>query len=258
MQRTLTNTDIEMYPCEIKPYLSGAKIYDSSCSEAAKVLYADKDEGYFVKCASKGELLTEKEMAEFFWKKGFGVEVMEYVSKDKDYLVTRRAKGEDATHQNYLDNPKRLCDVLGEGLRMLHQSDKADCPVQNRLTTYFETVKKNHEKGVFDASFINKSIAMEDAWKIACEGIGTLKCDSVIHGDYCLPNIVLEGFKPTAFIDVGNGGIGDRHIDLFWGAWSLWYNLKTDKYRQRFFDAYGRDMIDEDIIRLVEVMECFG
>ncbi len=37
------------------------------------------------------------------------------------------------------------------------------------------------------------------------------------------------------FIDLGNGGVGDRHIDLFWGAWTLFYNLKTDRHTERFF-----------------------
>ncbi len=63
--------------------------------------------------------------------------------------------------------------------------------------------------------------------------------------------------KKTA-IDVGNGGVADKHIDLFWGAWTLEFNLKTDKFRDRFFDAYGRNNFDSDVINLVSVIEAFG
>ena len=47
-------------------------------------------------------------------------------------------------------------------------------------------------------------------------------------------------------------------MDVFWGIWSLRYNLKTDKYRERFIDAYGRGRIDEDMLRIVAACEVFG
>ena len=90
------------------------------------------------------------------------------------------------------------------------------------------------------------------------EGRTLLKNEVLLHGDYCLPNIMLKDFKVTTFIDVGNGGIGDRHVDLFWGAWTLWFNLGTDAYRDRFLDAYGRDKIDPDVLTVVGAAEIFG
>ena len=80
----------------------------------------------------------------------------------------------------------------------------------------------------------------------------------LLHGDYCLPNIILNGWKLSGFIDVGSGGVGDRHIDIFWGAWTLWFNLKTDRYRSRFLDAYGRDKADEEILAVIAAAEVFG
>ncbi len=49
--------------------------------------------------------------------------------------------------------------------------------------------------------------------------------------------------------------MGDRHIDILWGIWTLNYNLGTIKYSDRFMDAYGRDMIDPDMLRMVAAME---
>ena len=85
-----------------------------------------------------------------------------------------------------------------------------------------------------------------------------MRRDVLIHGDYCLPNIMLDHWRFSGFIDLGFDGIGDRHIDLFWGTWTLWFNLKTDKYRDRFYDAYGRDCIDSEQIRVVAAAEVFG
>ena len=88
--------------------------------------------------------------------------------------------------------------------------------------------------------------------------MGELDDRVLLHGDYCLPNIMLDDWKLSSFIDLGNGGVGDRHIDLFWGAWTLWFNLKTDKYRNRFFDAYGRDKVDVEKIKIIAAAEVFG
>ena len=98
----------------------------------------------------------------------------------------------------------------------------------------------------------------EEAWGVLSESKHLLKADTLIHGDYCLPNVLLDGWKFSGFIDLGNSGVADRHIDLFWGAWTLGFNLHTDMYRGRFFDAYGRDRVDEDLIRVVAAAEVFG
>ena len=45
----------------------------------------------------------------------------------------------------------------------------------------------------------------------------------------------------------------------FWGgAWTLWFNLKTNKYHDRFLDAYGRDKIDESLLKVIAAAEVFG
>ena len=79
----------------------------------------------------------------------------------------------------------------------------------------------------------------------------------MIHGDYCLPNILLNNWKFSGVIDLGAAGRGDRQFDLFKGAWSLNFNIKTDKYEERFFDAYGSDMVNSETLRTVAAIEVF-
>ena len=67
-----------------------------------------------------------------------------------------------------------------------------------------------------------------------------------------------KDWKVTALIDLGNGGVGDRHVDLYWGAWTLRYNLGTNAYRDRFLDAYGREKISRERLNLISVAEVFG
>lgn len=62
----------------------------------------------------------------------------------------------------------------------------------------------------------------------------TVKDNVILHGDYCLPNMIMDDFSFQGFIDLGYDGVGDRHFDLYWGMWTLNYNLKTVHYNGLF------------------------
>ncbi len=261
MKRTLISALPPEIPPEILRHLSGACVYDSSCSPEARVYFIDKNEGYYLKTAKKGSLAREAEMGAYFHKKSLAPAVLVYASEAADWLLTARAEGEDATHIDFLSDPVRLATVMGETLRSLHETDARDCPVQDRMGEYLALVDQNYKKGHYDLSlFLEKCVygSAAEAYKILSDGRSLLKNEVLLHGDYCLPNIMLKDFRVTSFIDVGNGGVGDRHVDLFWGAWTLWFNLGTDQYRDRFLDAYGRDKVDFHILRVIGAAEVFG
>ena len=261
MKRTLISALPPQIPPEILRRLSGACVYDSSCSPEARVYYIEKNGGYYLKTAEKGSLAREAEMGAYFHKKSLAPEVLAYASETADWLLTARAEGEDATHTDFLSNPVRLATVMGESLRALHETDARDCPVQDRMGEYLALADQNYAKGHCDLSLFGEKhpfASAADAHNVLCEGRSLLKNEVLLHGDYCLPNIMLKDFRITSFIDVGNGGVGDRHVDLFWGAWTLWFNLKTDRYRDRFFDAYGRDKVNMDLLRVIAAAEVFG
>jgi kanamycin kinase len=161
----------------------------------------------------------------------------------------------------YLDDPVRLCDTTAQLLRTLHEMPAEGCPIPNRTAEYLETARHNYHCGNYDASLFPDNwgyASAEEAWAVI-EDLGKyLKNDTLLHGDYCLPNIMLDNWRFSGFIDVDQGGIGDKHMDLFWGIWSLGFNLKTDAYRDRFLDAYGRDAVEEEMLRLIAAIEVFG
>lgn len=262
MKRTPVTVTAADYPAGLHPYLDRAVTYDSSCSPEARVIYLEKDGGYYLKTAPLGTLCREAEMTRYFFGKGLGAEVLEYISDGvRDYLLTARVRGEDCTHEVYLSEPKRLAALLGERLRMLHDTDFSGCPVMRRMDHYFETAAENYKKGEWDLSYLPKRLCgmtADEAFACVETHKNLLKNDTLLHGDYCLPNVMLEDWRFSGFIDLGNGGVGDRHVDLFWGAWTLKFNLKTEKYRERFFDAYGRDGFEPDLLDVIGAAEVFG
>ncbi len=260
MNKTLLDV-LPEFPEYISKIILNAEVFDSSCSPEARVYYIKKNGGLYLKSAAKGTLQREALMTHYFHKKGLGAEVLDYISEEKDWLLTVAVQGDDGVNEKYLSDPKRLCDTLAIALRDLHETNFSDCPVKDRLTEYFTLAENNYRTGNFDKSHFPDSFgyrSAEEAYRVMQEGKSALKNDVLIHGDYCLPNIMLNNWKFSKFIDVGNGGVGDRHIDLFWGTWTFWFNLHTNEYYDRFLDAYGRDKVEIDVLKTVAAAEVFG
>jgi len=222
MQKKEIRINIEDYPRELHYIFKDAKICDSSSNPSATVLYSDLE--YYVKIAEKGSLAKEAEMAKLFELNCLGVSVVSYISEEKDYFVTKPAKGEDCTH--YLDNPKRLCEILAETMKFLHSRQIENVPVSPCMDLY----KDEMNEGIF-------------------------KQDTFIHGDFCLPNIILDDWKFSSIIDLGLAGVGDRHIDIYWALWSLNYNLGTDKYTDYFLNLYGEENYNREALKIVAEKE---
>lgn len=260
MKRTPITLDRNHIPPIFHPFLEGAAIFDSSCSPAARVYFLEKGPGFFLKTAPRGALQKEAAMTRFFHQKGLGAEVLAYESLDTDWLLTVRIPGEDCLDARYLDDPARLCDTTAQLLRTLHDLDPAGCPI-HRTADYLTAARKNYESKAYDASLFPDNwgyATAEEAWQEVERNGKYLRSDTLLHGDYCLPNIILDRWSFSGFIDLDTGGLGDKHIDLFWGMWSLQFNLKTDRYRDRFLDAYGRSGVCEEAFRTVAACEVFG
>lgn len=258
MKRTPVNINPDVVPASFRPLLRGM-VMDSSCSPAARVYFLPAH-GCFLKTAPKGTLHREAQLTRYFHSLQLGPEVLAYESAEADWLLTRQVPGEDCTHPQYLSDPRRLADTTGTLLRALHQQPPAGCPV-HRTPAYLRTAQENYERGCWDLGLFGDHAPFaspEEAWRTVEQVAPLLQSDVLLHGDYCLPNIMLDRWRFAGFIDLDSGGRGDRHIDLFWGAWTLQFNLHTDAYRERFLDAYGRDAFDPDMLRAIAAFEVFG
>ena len=261
MTRTPIAVDLSTIPARFHPFFRDASVYDSSCSSAARVYFLEQGPGYYLKTAPKGSLEKEAAMNAFFHSKGLGAQVLAYERLQQDWMLTLRISGEDCIHPGYLQDPLRLCDTTAQLLRMLHETSPEGCPVADRTAQYLATARHNRDHRLYNASLFPDNWGYdspEEAWDEIQRNGNYLRSDTLLHGDYCLPNILLQDWAFSGFIDLDSGGVGDRHVDLFWGMWSLQFNLKTDRYRARFLDAYGRDLVCEDTFRTIAAVEVFG
>lgn len=254
MIKTKIQLQLSDFPKQIHPYLQG-NIYDSSSSDVARVYYSDT--GFYTKVSPKGSLKEEAETGRLLHRLGFGVEVLAYVTGEKDYLVTKEAIGQDLTH--YLNEPERLCKVMAETLRKLHATPIDGLPESPRMPQYRE-LSEGKISGYADYILMPRFMisSEEEAKAIIKENYYRIKQNTLIHGDYCLPNVILNDWGFSALIDFNLAGVGDKHIDLYWALWSLNFNLKTDAYTDCFLDAYGRENFEYDMLRVIAAFELLG
>lgn len=72
----------------------------------------------------------------------------------------------------------------------------------------------------------------------------------LVHGDFCLPNVLVEEGKFSGLVDLGGAGLASPEVDLAAGVWTLQYNYGTGHARE-FLDAYGwPPMTDQAIEKL--------
>lgn len=245
--------DIDEFPIELRKYLADVKIYDSSCSSEASTMYLEGSKELFLKSSKLNSMKREYENTNFLNLKAVAPKVLEYINYNgKDYLLTERIPGEDGISGNHMDNPKKLAEVFGESLRMLHSISTEECPNKNRTLEIIEEARLNVENGGGDLEQLKSSfnLSIEEALNEMEKLVGCEIDDVILHGDYCLPNIIMDNFKFTGFIDLGYGGVGDKHWDIYWGIWTLRFNLGTDEYKDIFLKAYGLDEINEDRLKL--------
>ncbi len=260
MKRTRIQPDFSQFPEEFHSLLEKHPVYDSSCSQAARVFFLEGEGGIYLKSAPKGTLQTEADMTRFFHSKHLSAAVLGYCSGEKDWLLTRAVPGEDCLDAAYLSDPKRLCDTLASLLRQLHDTPVPGCPVTDRCGIYLAEAAESHTRGYYEADLFPPDWGFpsaEDAWTEIQANAKYLRNDALLHGDYCLPNILLQNWAFSGFIDLGKAGIGDRHFDVFWGAWTLNFNLKTNAYYDRFLDAYGRDVLQPEKLKTIAALECY-
>lgn len=246
----------DSFPAALMPYLKQARLYESSCSAEAQTLYIDGAQKAYLKIAKEGKLLREMKMTRFMHNHNLAPAVLKYFCENgSDYLLSAALEGEDGIEDCNIEQPERLADIFGKSLRIIHNLPQSACPYHSRSAEMIAESESSIMR-----KYIDTSIIAED-FDIAAKRFSDLThCaidDVVIHGDYCLPNIIMKDFKLLGFVDLGTGGIGDRHYDLFWGIWTLEYNLKSDKYRDIFLDAYGRKEIDPDRLELSRLVAGF-
>jgi kanamycin kinase len=206
---------------------------------------------------------TLEESARLTWLAGQGIPVPDVVESDADgrseWLVTRAVSGRVAAEDWEADRRNSVVDVVSDFVGALHALKPEDCPFDRTL----KITVPQAEAAVLDGRIDFRSGGRQES---AHEGWGAGKLleelhltmpdveDVVVcHGDYCLPNLVLdpETLDVTGLIDVGRLGRADRFADLGLMARSIgseqWNPQFGPDHAARFLRRAGASTDDQRV-----------
>ncbi len=181
-------------------------------------------------------------------------EVIAYESDDEyQYLLMSRVKGKMACDKYYMSRPELLVEKLAEAMKMLWSVDVYDCPRERKLEDELKEARYRIENNLVNMDNAEPSTFGEGGFKNPEELLNWLEENKpeyepvLSHGDFCLPNIFLEGDEIRGFIDLGDMAIGGKWKDIALCYRSLRWNAEgtyggdvyPDVESMKLFDALG-------------------
>ncbi len=167
-----------------------------------------------------------------------------------EWMLTAALPGRDATTPELKADPRALVTLLAQGLRRFHEAPVNECPFNFTLEVAIDQVRDRVAAGLVNPETDfhpehrhhtpRSALAELERTRPATEDL------VVCHGDYCLPNVLIDDGKVVGFLDLGEVGIADRWLDLAVGPWSVTWNLGPG-WEEQFLSAYGIDADQERI-----------
>lgn len=201
----------------------------------------EADAQYYLKIGHS--LQAEYERLQWLQNKLPVPEVVHYeIHGGKHYLLTSAIEGVMLFRTKFAI--ERCIDIMAEGARLWHSIDKKDCPFDFTLQKQIEAARHKLDNHQLKSEDFHSQFYGKSAQELFVDLLNAIPEDAdndlvLTHGDYCLPNILVNHQGDiTGFVDVGEVGISDRHLDLTLGSRSIQYNFGS-KWITHFYNAYG-------------------
>lgn len=206
------------------------------------------------------ELCREAERLEWLSGNPIAPQLIDHWEVDgRTHLLILEIEGK-AIHLSALPE-LQIVAILSTALRAVHGLKMESCPFRNTLSYELEEIERFSLDGRIDVSLFSKSNrgkTPEEVLKDLHNIKGRLREDTVTHGDFCLPNIIVGETELSGIVDWSKCGVSDRHRDFSALEGSIKRNLGP-KYVPEFYTAYGigaRD-VDPELIRFYQLIDQF-
>jgi aminoglycoside 3'-phosphotransferase-2 len=200
-----------------------------------------------------------------------------------EYLLLDEVPGTDASAVASgvaTAGPRRAAPVaalvvraLADALRRLHATPAADCPFRHPAPSRVAEARERTRRGLVDESDFDDAPRGRRAEDLVADleaDLETLRPEGeasvLTHGDYCLPNVILDigaGGAPrgaevtvSGLVDCGRAGLADPYQDLALAARSIGANLGP-QWVPEFFERYGIGEVNERKLRFYTLLDEF-
>lgn len=232
-------------PQAIKTIVDRATVIPISIGHSQDTVYRLEAEAtYYLKIGAS--LTDEAERLEWLEHRLPTPKLLHFeVANGQHYMLTSAVKGQMLMQ---VDLPIARClELLAEGARMWHNLATHSCPFQWQIAQQIDSARAQlaHQRidaTEFDSQYYGKTVPelFTDLLNAIPDGAEDLV---VTHGDFCLPNILVDRASEqiTGFVDLGHVNVSDRHLDLVLASRSIAYNFGS-KYIPYFYEHYGAEI----------------
>ena len=167
------------------------------------------------------------------------------------YLLSSTVPGQPG-HVAMTETPLRVARLMGQALRRLHDLPITGFTIRTDVPTLLAVAADRVARGRMRPSGLHSlagHVARETPEKrlkrLAKKPLPDDPSAHVLtHGDYCLPNVLLDLSDTVGLIDLGGVMLADRHRDLSMAVRSLRYNGGQADAVEGFLRWYGEELVD--------------
>ena len=170
---------------------------------------------------------------------------------ERQYLLMSRVQGEMACSAQYMAQPALQVQLLAEAMLLLWHTDVTGCPIVRTLDDMLAAGEVRVAQHLVNTD--DPDLFGPDGFYSPHKLLEWLKQNrpapepALSHGDFCLPNILLNGNSLSGMIDLGDACVFDRWYDIAL-CWQSMYRNYNGFYGgavysgwdpMRLFDALG-------------------
>ena len=162
------------------------------------------------------------------------------------YLLMSRLPGVMSCDQSVMADPKQAVSILARGLQTLWQVDVSGCLAPHILEDKLRWAEYAVAHGLCDTENVEPDTYGPDGFSSPAELLTWLKehrpqeTPVFSHGDYCLPNVFVQGGRVSGFLDLGRSGISDPYQDI-----ALCYRSLLHNYEEQPHPDFRPDLLFE-------------
>lgn len=205
-------------------------------------------------------LFAEKEKLEWLEGKLPVPRVLFYgEDEENEYLLMSEVNGLNAADQSHHEDLPSMLQSLGAGLKSIHRVPIDDCPFDQSLGVKIEEAKNRVNQGLVDEDDFDKVREGRKTRDLFKELITKRPLHEELvftHGDFCLPNVIVENKRVSGYIDWGRAGVADKYQDLALAIRSISSNFGKE-YVCFFLEGYGITNLDETKVDYYQLMDEF-
>ncbi len=254
---------IDTLPADLRAILGEAALEENRIGCSGVRIFRVNGLGYLKIAAAPHDLRPEHDR--LVWLAGkLPVPQVLYFTEDEaqQFMLISEIQGLSSHDEAFRFRPRRIVTLLAESLKLIHALDITGCPFDQRIDTMLATAHHRLITHQVDENDFDDPRQGRRASDLYAELLATRPTDTApvfVHGDYCLPNILIDPDRMTlmGFIDWGSAGISDRYLDLALAARSITFNLGAE-WVAPFFTAYGLTEIDHARVVFFQTLDEFS